>query len=115
MYSNFITPPDFVDQKLPNITVINATTDEVELLARMCEHSDEFYNIYLYRTEMNNDTWLQQAVDLSDAVILNTNSGQYRDLCLLDKTFYYGSDRFLENPKKIESPLHYFALTKETE
>jgi len=115
VHSNFITPPDFVDEKLPNITVINATTDEVELLARMCEHSDKFYNIYLYRSEMHNDTWMQQAVDCSDAGILNTNSGQYQDLCLLDKTFYYGSERFLENPRKIESPLHYFALTKETE
>ena len=115
MHSNFITPPDFVDEKLPNITVINATPDEVELLARMCEHSDEYYNIYLYRTEMCNDEWLHQAVDRSDAVIINTDSGRYQDLCLLNKTFYYGTNRFLENPRKIEGPLHYFALRKEME
>ena len=115
MHSNFITPPDFVDETLHTVTVIDAASEEVELLGRMCEYSDESYNIYLYRSEMHNDEWLQQAVDLSDAVIVNTDNEQFRDLCLLQKTFYYGSKRFLENPRKIENPLHYFALRKETE
>lgn len=109
MHSNLVTPPDFVDDKLHTVTVVNASKLEVEALARMCEHTDEFYNIYLYRSDMEDAEWLQKAVDISDAVIVNTDINDHKNLCALDKTYYYGSQLFLENPKKIVEPLHYFA------
>jgi hypothetical protein len=111
--SNFITPPDFVDNQLHTVTLIDASQDDVELLVRMCEHTDEPYNIYLYRSEMNNDVWLAQALKCSDAVIVNIVSRQHNNICLLDNAFYYGSTYFLENPRKLDGPLHYFAARVE--
>ena len=90
MHSNFITPPDFVDEPLTTITVVNATLEEVELLARMCENTDPQYNIYLYRTEMNDRAWLDKAVELSEAVIVNATTSEFDDLCDLENAYYYG-------------------------
>ena len=112
MHSNFITPPDFVDEKLHTVTVVDATPEEIEILGRMCQGSDEMFNIYLYRSEMNNTNWLEQAVERSDAVVVNTNTvGLYTDyLCSQDKTFYYGPKTFISKANKVETPLQYFAL-----
>ena len=71
MYSNFVTPPDFVNDQLHTVTVVDGTLEEIELLGRMCQGSDESFNIYLYRSEMNDIKWLEQAVEHSDAVVVN--------------------------------------------
>lgn len=86
MYSNFITPPDFVDDDLHTVTVIDATVDEVESLARMCERSDEMYNVYLYKKEMNDLDWLQQAIARSAIVIVRSTDS----IDLSDKVYCYG-------------------------
>lgn len=112
MYSNFITPPDFVEDKFHTVTVVNATVTEVELLARMCKGSDDQFNIYLYRSEMNDKNWLERAVELSDAVIVNTSQrdSAVDQLCALDKTYYYGPENFLSSAVKVENVYQYFAL-----
>jgi hypothetical protein len=58
---------------------------------------------------MSDFTWLAQAVNASNAVIINTRTDDYKDLCLLEKTYYYGPKNFIENQRKIADPLHYFA------
>lgn len=112
MYSNFITPPDFVQDDFHNVVVVNATNDDVELLGRMCKGSDDQFNIYLYRSEMNNLDWLRQAVDISHAVILNTDvaDSTMEDLLVLDKTYYYGSKSFLVKATRVDNVFRYFAI-----
>ena len=46
-HSNFITPPDFVDDELQTITVVDATPDDLQLLGKMTQEHDECFNIYL--------------------------------------------------------------------
>jgi hypothetical protein len=112
VYSNFITPPDFVEDRFHTVTVVNATLEEVELLGRMCKGSDDQFNIYLYRSEMNDTAWLDRAVELSDAVIVNTST---RDsitdhLCTLDKTYYYGPHTLVTSSTKVDTVFQYFAV-----
>jgi hypothetical protein len=111
VYSNFITPPDFVDDQLHTVTVVDATSEEIEILGRMCQGSDEMFNIYLYRSEMNDTNWLKQAIDRSDAVIVNadTHNSYVETLCAQEKTFYYGANTFISKANKIETPIQYFA------
>ena len=111
MYSNFITPPDFVDDQLHTVTVVDGTLEEIELLGRMCQGSDESFNIYLYRSEMNDIKWLEQAAERSDAVIVNAARHEpYLDfLCSLEKTFYYGPNTFISTANKVDTVFQYFA------
>ena len=115
MHSNFITPPDFVDDDLHTITLVDASHEDIELLVKMCEHSDEMFNIYLYKSNMGVPDWLQTVVDKSAAVIVNSENKENHWLCGLEKTYYYGSTRFLSLAKYIDTPLHYFVLRKRTE
>lgn len=112
MYSNFITPPDFVTDQFHTVTVVNATPDEVELLGRMCKGSDDQFNIYLYKSEMNDVLWLNRAVEISDAVIVNTESRDLTtdQLCTLDKTYYYGPHTFVTPANKVDTVFQYFAI-----
>lgn len=112
MYSNFITPPDFVPDQFHTVTVVNATNEEVELLGRMCKGSDDQYNIYLYKTEMNDLDWLQKAVNLSNAVLVNSqlSDSKIENLLLLEKTYYYGDKTFIANANKLENVFQYFAI-----
>jgi hypothetical protein len=57
---------------------------------------------------MDNLVWLEQAANTSDAVIVNSKTANYNHLCLKENTFYYGPRNFLENPRKLDDPLHYF-------
>lgn len=108
MHSNFITPPDFVDEKLHTVTVVDATDDDLQLLVRMCQHSDEMYNIYLYKSEMNDIEWLNRSVEISDAVIVNLDLTKNQWVCNSEKSFYYGEIPFISPAKRVENILHYF-------
>jgi hypothetical protein len=112
MHSNFITPPDFVDENLTNVVVINATEEQIELLAHMCANNDDQYNIYLYRSEMEDISWLTSAIERSSAVILNTVDPNLDSICFTNKTYYYGDRTIISDCKEISSPLHYFSIKK---
>lgn len=112
-YSNFITPPDFVNDKFHTVTVIDALIDEIELLGRMCQFSNESYNIYLYRSDMHEDQWLYKAVDISDAVIINTSVNTNESLFKLNKVYYYGDKNYVSPAHKVNNILQYFLLRQE--
>jgi hypothetical protein len=114
MHSNFITPPDFVDDDLHTVTVVDATVDEVELLANMCKVSPNVYNIYLYRTEMNELTWLDQSIARSAAVIVGNTVAELDFLYKLANTYYYGDVTYLTPATKVNSVLDYFGLQNQT-
>ena len=111
MYSNLITFPDILNNSLHKVTIVDAFEDEIELVAKMCEHSDDYYNIYVYNTNADNDIlWLEKVVDLSNAVILNIDNTSQEWLCKYPKTHYYGSKKFLIPNKKLDNVLHYFFI-----
>lgn len=109
MDSNLVTPPDILDNELHSIALIDPEQDELDTIIRFCQHSDQAYNIYVYTPNMENAEWLARAVNASHAVIVNTRSDDYKDLWLLNKTYYYGARVLIENPRKLEDPVHYFA------
>lgn len=112
MYSNFVTPPDFVKDNLHTVTVVDATVDDVELLGLMCQHTNESFNIYLYRNEMNNIEWLNKAIALSDAVIVNPLNNN-EELLKNSDFFYYGNKIYLSPATKVNNVLHYFLTRQE--
>lgn len=113
MHSNFITPPDFVDEDLPNVVIVNATDEQIELLAHMCANNDEQYNMYLYHSGMKDTDWLKSAIERSSAVILHTIDPELDAVCFTDKTYYYGERAIISDAKEVSSPLHYFSLRKD--
>ena len=115
VYSNFITPPDFVDEDLHTVLVVDSSHEDIELLVRMCEHSDEMFNIYLYKSDMGVPEWLDIAIEKSAAVIVNAENKNNHWLCKLEKTHYYGPNRVISPAQYIETPLHYFTARQLSE
>jgi len=113
--SNLITPPDIVNNGLHSVTLVDPEQQEVDAVIRFCQFSKSAFNVYVYTPNMNNFTWLSQAVNASHAVIINTRTDDYQDLCLLSKTYYYGPKNYIENQQKIDDPLHYFATQIKTD
>lgn len=110
MVSNLVTPPDIVDNHLHSVILVDPEQQDVDAVIRFCQYADNAYNVYVYTPNMNNLDWLNIAVKASDAVIVNSRSNNFKELCLLDKTYYYGDYFYVENQQKISDPLHYFAI-----
>jgi sugar/nucleoside kinase (ribokinase family) len=110
MVSNLVTPPDLVNNDLCSVLLVDPEQPELDAVVRFCQYADRAFNVYVYTPNMNNREWLDQAVAVCDAVVVNSKSNDYKDLCLLEKTYYYGDRIYLENDQKIHDPLHYFAL-----
>lgn len=89
--------------------MINADTNDVYLVTKTLEQIDSEYNVYLYSSGMNSPDWLNQVINLADAIIVNADYEQNLDLLQQDKTFYYGTKTYFVPAHKILNPLHYFA------
>jgi hypothetical protein len=109
MVSNLVTPPDIVSNGLHSVLLVDPEQTDLDAVVRFCQYSDQVYNVYAYTPNMDNITWLQQAIDTCDTVIVNSRSDDFKHLCLLDKTYYYGDKLYLENTQRITDPLHFFA------
>ena len=109
MVSNLITPPDVIDNGLHSVLIVDPVSADVDAVIKFCQYSQQAFNVYVYTPNMNNPDWLSKAANISDAIVVNSNSNEHKSLCLLDKTYYYGDQLYLENPRKIPDPLHYFA------
>jgi hypothetical protein len=88
---------------------VDPEQSELDTVIKFCQYVERAFNVYVYTSNMENLYWLDQAVAASDAVIVNSKSNNYKELYLLDKTYYYGDQFYLENPRKISDPLHFFA------
>ncbi len=108
MYSNFITPPDFVNEDKHTVTVIDATETDIELLTKIAKVTNEDYNIYLYNSNMQDLEWLSTAMDRSDSVIVNLDIFSDLNICNNSKTYYYGQKILLSPAQKVISVAHYF-------
>jgi polygalacturonase len=109
MVSNLVTPPDIVTNNLSSVLLVDPDQTDLDAVVRFCQYADQVYNVYVYTPNMDNITWLQQAVDTCDTVIVNSRSDDFKHLCLLDKTYYYGEQIYLGNSRRITDPLHFFA------
>jgi hypothetical protein len=109
MLSNLVTPPDIVNNESHSVLLVDPEQADVDAVIKFCQYSEKTFNVYVYTPNMSDFTWLAQAVNASNAVIINTRTDDYKDLCLLEKTYYYGPKNFIENQRKIADPLHYFA------
>ena len=111
-FSNIITPPDFVKTKAENIVLIDPDWSEIEDVAFYLKSATKVYNVYVYRTEMDDLNWLHKAVSKSTAVIVNTvnteSSGIKDKLALSSTAYYYGPKNFLMNRNRLEKPIDYF-------
>lgn len=112
MTTNFITPPDFVEDKQHTILLIDVDVVDVETLAHLCATHDESFNVYLYKEDMNNVQWLRDVAYKSDVIIINTEENsltpikdEYVDLM---KSYHYGPKNFLANDRKLPSIYEYF-------
>lgn len=122
-YSNIITPPDFAADDVDTITtvlLIDPAWREVEDLALILKSSSLAFNVYVYREDMNNLLWLEQAVAKAQTVIINTVqneiSVQKDKLAILPKAVHYGEKRFLMAlDRRVNSMFDYFVTTESTE
>ena len=112
MHSNFITPPDFVDNDLPTVLVVDAAWDDVETLALYCQNTTYVYNVYLYQDVMFDTDWLQKAAEKAHAIIINSEASacsQEKNQFLRDsRTWYYGPNRYLGNSNQLPSLIEFF-------
>lgn len=118
MHSNFITPPDFVNDDNYSVLVIDATWDEVETIALWCQSaSNQCYNVYLYNDLMDDREWLSQAISCSNAIVMNTvesNCQEVKNTLVKDsRMWYYGPSRYLANTNRLEKPLDFFVQHNE--
>ena len=111
-YSNFITPPDFVDEKKHTVLLVDVLDDQVQSIGMFCKYSEAEFNIYLYNETINDMTWFSKAVELADAIVVNTIPNSFSPLKEIiaetDKAYYYGPKTSLKNPRKINNPIDYF-------
>jgi len=107
--SNLVTPPDIIHNGLYSVLLVDLDQIDLDAVIRFCQYSADAYNVYAYTPNMNNNHWLQQAVEACDTIIVNSRLDQFKSLCLLDKTYYYGDKFYIENPRRITDPVHFFA------
>jgi len=108
MYSNFITPPDFVDDDFHTITCIDLSDDELLVIAKACQHAKQNYNVYLYRSGMSDDKWLTEALKRSKHILVNLSHKDNFDYASLENAYCYGHKAFLCPATFINNPLAYF-------
>jgi hypothetical protein len=112
MTTNFITPPDFVEDPNYNILLVDVDPVDIETLAYLCAGHTEAFNIYMYKEDLDDILWFNDCVTRADAIIVNTENNSFSTikdrLADLDKTFYYGSKRFLNNPRQCQTVLDFF-------
>ena len=118
-FSNIITPPDFINSRALSVTVIDPEMTEVEDIAFFLKTAKESFNVYVYRTEMDNEEWLKEAAAKSIAVVINTvntDVSSIKDKLAAKKdNYYYGPKNFLMNKNRIEKPIDFFVAFTQKE
>lgn len=109
--TNFITPPDFVDEPNHTILLIDVDPVDVETLAFLCGSHNESFNVYLYKEDLNNISWLEQAADKADAIIVNTIENGLSELkeayAMYEHGYHYGPVTY-NDKRKHQTVLDYF-------
>jgi hypothetical protein len=111
-YSNIITPPDFPSDPYHSVLLIDPEWSEIEDIAFFLKTASTSFNVFIYRSEMNDSNWLTSAVDKVESIVVNTvvneNSPTKDKLAATPKAFYYGPKNFLVNKNQLSKPIDYF-------
>ena len=111
-YTNFVTPPDFVQEDKYTVLLIDVSSFDVEQLAIWCKEAPIDFNIYLYSHDMEDIDWLRLAYARSKSVIINTEFTPLtpvKDRLVSDpKVWYYGPKNFVTNRSVIRYPAEFF-------
>jgi hypothetical protein len=111
-YSNIVTPPDFVEEDKHTVLIIDADAEHIHSIGTFLKNSDDYFNIYLYHTEMGNEPWFAEARNRADALIVNTEKNTFSTikdiLAELPNAYYYGPKKFLKNNNQLINPVDYF-------
>lgn len=76
--SRFITYPSIEPRSQDHtIVLIDASTSDIENVGLFCKTSFKEYDIYLYRSDLDDLNWLSSAVANSDMVLINETSTVY--------------------------------------
>lgn len=112
MTTNIISPPDFVDDELHTILLVDTTYDDLATLAHLCSVHAESFNIYWYPAGANNLDWMNAVAHRADVILVNTEPNEFsfiKDrMAVLDKAYHYGPKNFLNNNRKYNTVLDYF-------
>ena len=112
VYTNFITPPDFVTNDNHTVVVIDATDQQLDQLAEFCRTANVSYNVYIYCNGMNETDWLNTALSEADAFVVNTVANELSPIkdhiATSTKSWYYGPKNFLGNTRQLTSLENYF-------
>ena len=112
MYSNYITTPDFVDNDLYTVLLIEPTVDEIADVAMVCKNVGTDFNVYIFNDSKDEYDWLEEAFNRSDKVIINTVSSEtstVKDkLVAHPKAIHYGPKRFFDNNRRVNVPVEFF-------
>ena len=112
-YSNFITPPSFVEDQFPSILIIDADWNDVDSLAIWCKTAPTSLNIYIYIDTMLDEEWLVKAINKSENIIVNLETSAVdhikKQLIKAPNVWYYNAPTFLGNNRKLTGVMDYFA------
>ncbi len=110
--STIVTPPDFVETSAHTVTLIDPEWTEVEDIAFFLKTAKKPYNVYVYRSDMEDTNWLDTAIAKSGHIIvntINTDSSSMKDkLAVKSNSYYYGPKNFLMNKNRLDQPIEYF-------
>jgi hypothetical protein len=75
MNSRIITHPSTVEkQSNHTVVLIDATVEEVENITMFCQISDQNYDIYLYKQDLDDLQWLDAIVQQADYTLISQSS-----------------------------------------
>lgn len=101
MNSRFITHPSIVEKQSNNtIVLVDATVDEVENVGLFCQVSRKDHDIYLYKQDVDDLSWLHTIAANADCILIAEHS-----VLTVDSTgqiIQYGPTQ------KLNTPLAYF-------
>lgn len=108
-----------VEPERHTVLIVDSDWPEIEEVALFCKTSKKFYNVHVYRADMDNEVWLVEQAEKAEFVIVNTvdsSVSRVKDrLIEQPNAFYYGPKNFLKSEKKLTAPLNFFAMFDEEE
>jgi hypothetical protein len=101
MNSRFITYPSTVEKQSNNtVVLIDATEYEVEQIGRFCQISDKDHDIYLYKQDVDDLTWLSDITTNADCILVSEDSKVIIES--VSQIHQYGKNQ------RLNTPLAYF-------